>query len=334
MKLFVSVPENSDVKKTFLTEDAKRYLEERCEVIYSPLDRQLSSEEISLYAKDADVIMTGWGHVTLDMSALKDTSVKLIAHIGGSIGNLVKPDVFAQGIRVISGNNLYADSVAEGVLAYIFTALRKIPDYVNLCREGGWHFGGDYTEWLFDQCVGIIGMGAISKRVMKLMKPFGVSFKIYSGYPIDAGFLKENNACQASLEEIFSSCKIISLHSAMNERTKGMIGKEHFEQMQNGALFVNTARGKIVREEEMIECLKKKPIRAILDVYCQEPMELDNELRKLPNVYCIPHMAGPTIDRRAAVVKALADNIVKFEKREEMDLEISPEYAQRMTVVL
>ena len=175
-------------------------------------------------------------------------------------------------------------------------------------------------------------MGAISKRVIKMLQIFNVKVKAYSGYPIDEQFLKENNACQASLEEIFSTCKVVSLHSSMNERTRGMIGKEYFDMLQNGALFLNTARGPIVREDEMIEALKENRFWAMLDVYCEEPLAADNELRTLPNVYCMPHKCGPTEDRCPAVTRALADNICKFERGEEMELEILSEYAARMTV--
>ena len=332
MKVFVSIPQNSVVMNTFLPEEVKKYLEDRFEVIYSPLGRQLKQNEISVYAGDAEVILTGWGHCMLDSNALENTSIKLLAHTGGSVGNVVNEETYASGVRVISGNNVYADSVAEGVLAYMFMALRRLPDYVTICREGGWHKAKDCWEGLYDQTVGIIGMGAISKRVIKLLKPFGVRLKLYSGYPIDREYLKENNAVQASIEEIFSTCKIVSLHSAMNERTRGMIGKEHFDLMQDGAIFLNTARGAIIREEEMIEALREKRFLAVLDVFCKEPLEEDSALRKLENVYCIPHMAGPTIDRRPVVTKRLVDDMVRFMNNEHMELEIVGEYAKRMTV--
>lgn len=332
MKLFVSIPYNTDVMQTFVDDSVKKYLEERFEVSYSTLDRQLKPEEIAQYAGDADVIMTGWGHPMITGKELENTKIKLIVHTGGSVGSLVDETVYESGVKVISGNNMYADSVAEGVLAYMFTALRQIPDFVNRVREGGWYLDTDYTEGILDQTIGIIGMGAISTRVIRLLKPFGVTLKIYSGYPIDPLFLEENNAVQTSLVDIFSTCKIVSLHSAMNEKHRGMIGKTHFDLLQDGAIFLNTARGRIVKEEEMIEALKENRFRAVLDVYYQEPLELDNELRKLPNVYCLPHMAGPTKDRRPIITKRLADNIVLFAQGKEMTLEISREYAKRMTV--
>lgn len=334
MKIFVSIPKNSNVLNTFVSNDVKKYMEERFDVSYSPLDRHLMSDEIKTYAKDADVIMTGWGHCLLDGEALKNTSIKLIVHTGGSVGMLVNHETYEKGVRVISGNNLYADSVAEGVLAYMFTALRKIPDYVYAVQTGGWlpKDIGYNTEGLLDQTVGIIGMGAVSKRVIKLLKPFNVKLKLYSGYPIDEAYLSENNACQSSLEEIFSTCKIVSLHSALTNRTRGMIGKELFDLLQDNAIFINTARGAIVNENELIEALKEGRFRALLDVFCEEPLPKDNELRNLENVYCFPHKAGPTMDRRSVITKRLIDNVVSFANDKEMELEITSTYAARMTI--
>lgn len=332
MEVFVSVPADSEVMRTFLPESIRRYLEEKFQVRYLPLNRNPAPEEIPVYAGNAQVILTGWGHPTLDAEILEKTEIKLIAHTGGSVGSLVSCDVYDRGIRVISGNNLYADSVAEGVLAYMLTALRRIPDYVDSVRNGGWSGEQDYSEGLLNQTVGLAGVGAISLRLMKLLQPFHVELKVYSRYPVEKKILEKYGAKQVSLEEIFSTCKIVSLHSSMSESTRGMIGREHFALLQDGALFVNTARGGIVREEEMVEALKEKRFRAILDVYCQEPLSRDSLLRRLNNVYCMPHMAGPTKDRRPLIARQLVDNIVKFQAGEEMELEISREYAGRMTV--
>ena len=332
MKVFVSVPRNSRVMDRFFKEQTIEYLAECFEVVYSPLDRQLKAEEISKYAGDADVIMTGWTHPMIDGKALENTSIKLIAHTGGSVADYVNDDVYARGVKVISGNELYAESVAEGALAYMLAALRKIPDYTGEVRKGGWRLPGpDMSQGILDQTVGIIGVGAIAKNLIKMLQPFRVKLKLYSGYPIDEAFLKENNAVQASLEEIFKTCRIVSLHSALNDRTRGMIGKEHFDLLQDGAVFVNTARGAIIREDEMIEALKEKRFMAVLDVFCKEPLEEDSPLRTMENVYCMPHMGGPTADRTPMITMRLADDIVRFFKGEPLQYEISNEYAKRMT---
>ncbi len=329
MKLFVAYPYRKD--QTFLTEKAKSYLRERFDVVFSEHERNLTGEEIAAEAADCDAIITGWAQSAIDYEMIKDTKIKVIAHLGGSVGGLVGKGLFENGIHVLSGNEIYAQSVAEGTIAYMLCGLRRIPTYLDHVRNGGWHGDGFYTEGLLDQSVGIIGLGAIARYLIPMLHMFNVSIKIYSGHTIDPAYLKEHNAEQVSLEEIFRTCKVVSLHSAHTPATEGMITKRYFDMLMDGALFINTARGPIVNEEEMIEALKENRFNAVLDVYCREPLDDDSLLRTLPNVYSVPHMGGPTLDRREVVCMRLADNILKLEKGEFAELEVSKSVAQRMT---
>ena len=332
MKLFVAIPTVVQAWNKFMTEEVRAYLEERFEVTYFPHARRLTAEDIALYAGDAEVMMTGWGHPMMGSKCLEGTSIKLIAHTGGSVADYVSQDVYEAGIKVISGNNLFAESVAEGTVGYMMLALRKMVDYVHDTREGNWRSEACApTEGLLDQTVGRVGMGAITKQLIPMLKPFRVKLKLYSGYPIDPEYLAQNNAVQASLDEIFSTCKIVSIHSALNERTSGMIGKEHFDLLQDGAVFINTARGAIIREDEMIEALQEKRFMAVLDVYAKEPPEVDTPLRQLKNVYCMPHVGGPTNDRAPIIAMRLADDIQRFAAGEPLQHEITGSYAKRMT---
>lgn len=332
MKLFVAIPTTVQAWNRFMTEEVRVYLEQRFEVSYFPHARRITPEDILQYAGDAEVMMTGWGHPVMDAALLKQTNLKLIAHTGGSVADYVSQDVYEAGIRVISGNDLFAESVAEGAVGYMMLALRRMIDYVKDTRNGNWRSEAcPSNAGLLDQTVGLVGMGAITKHLIPMLKPFRVKLKLYSGYPIDPAYLAQNNAVQASLEEIFSTCKIVSIHSALNERTRGLIGKEHFDLLQDGAVFVNTARGAIIREEEMIEALKEKRFMAVLDVYAKEPPELDSPLRSLENVYCMPHMGGPTYDRAPIIAMRLADDILRFGAGEPMQYEITGSYAKRMT---
>lgn len=329
MKLFVAYPCYEG--EEFLTKRAKAYLNERFEVVYSEYDRNLTGEEIKQIAGDFDAIMTGWGQEMIHYEDIKGTNIKIIAHLGGTVGTLVGDGIYENGIRVLSGNEIYAESVAEGTIAYMLSGLRRIPTYLDIVRNGGWRGDGFFSQGLLDQTVGIISLGAISRYLISMLHTFRAKIKIYSGHKIDEEYLKANNAEQVSLEEIFSTCKIVSLHSASTPKTKGMIGKEHFALLQDNALFINTARGPIVREDEMIEALKENRFSAVLDVFCNEPLEEDSLLRTLPNVYSIPHMGGPTLDRREIVTMRLADNILKLERGEVAELLVNEGAAKRMT---
>ena len=258
----------------------------------------------------------------------------MIAHVGGSVADYVDTSVYEKGVKVCSGNYYYAESVAEGTVAYIMSALRSIPSHVQNVRSGAWRDPAllDNAEGILDREIGIISCGAISKAVMQLLQPFRCKFKVFSNHPVDPEFLASVNAKQVSLEEVLKTCHIISLHASLNEKTRGSLGREHFEMMQEDAVFINTARGAIIREDEMIEVLKERPkMRAVLDVFCKEPMNPDNPLRTLPNVYCIPHMGGPTTDRRRYIGMAMAKELVRFVNGEPLEHEIAPDVASRMT---
>lgn len=332
-KVFVTIPDG-DVKNTFLPDSVKKLLEAEFSVTYNLTGRGITAEETAELAGDADAIITGWGSPYFNSEIIqKMPNLSLIAHTGGTVGNLVDLSVYDTDVTVLSGNRLYAESVAEGVLCYMMTALRRIPDYISLIRGGQkWRTEADVWEGLFDRTIGIVGLGTISRILIGYLQPFRVKIKIFSHYPIEKEFLGKYNCTEASLDEIFSSCDVVSIHSALNDTTRGMITKEHFEALKDGSLFLNTARGDIIDQKALIAELKKDRFRAVLDVYHTEPIEADSELRTLKNVYCIPHMAGPTLDRRPYITSSLIENMKRyFAGEKSLELEITRDLAKRMT---
>ena len=334
MKLLVTMPDGY-VKEKFLCENTRKLLEEKFEVIYNDLGRAYTKEELEELIDKVNIIITGWGTPTLIGSeALKaNTSLKMIAHTAGSVGDLLDDTVYEKGIAVVSGNRFFAQSVAEGTIAYIMSVLRNIPDEVyGMKKEGAWKKNGVLeSRGILGREIGIIGYGMISRHLMRMLKPFGVKIKIFSQFPMDMDFLDDVNAEPASVEEIFSTCSIVSLHSSLNEKTIGMIKKEHFEMMQEDAVFINTARGAIVNQEEMIDVLSHKNIRAFLDVYAVEPLEADSPLRKMNNVYLMPHKAGPTTDMLTFIGGEVAKDVIRFADNKPLKCEIDRAYAARMT---
>lgn len=331
-RLFVTIP-NGKVKNTFLPEYICNYMEQWFEVEYNPYERELTQEELRAILKDYDVVLTGWGTQLLDKSVLKGNErLKLIVHTGGTVGNYVDEYVYRNNIRVYSGNIMYATSVAEGTIAYMLMALRRIPDYIGLMRTGGWKQQDSVYEGLLDRTVGIVGLGTISRILIRMLQIFDVKIKIFSHYEIEKEFLEKYNCEATSLEDIFATCDIVSVHSALNEDNRNLIQKNHFELLKDGALFINTSRGAVIDEAALIEELKKNRFRAVLDVYTEEPPAQNSILRKLENVYPMPHMAGPTIDRRPIISKALVDVASDFfEGKTESEFEITEEMVRRMT---
>ena len=334
MKVLVSIPAGA-TRDGFLDEGSIKLLEDNFEVVYNETGKNYNQQTLAEAIKDVDVLITGWGFAScIDGPLHNNTSLKMIAHTAGSVGDLVDSEAYDKGITIVSGNKLFAESVAEGTIAYMMAALRKIPTEVYGLKEGLWrHPEVPATKGLLDREIGIIGYGMISQNLMKMLQVFRCKFKIFSQFPMDEEFLKSVNATKVdTLEEIFSTCSIVSLHSALNEKTRNLIGKEHFDLLPEGALFVNTARGAIIRQKEMEQFLVERPdVTAILDVYTPEPPEADNVMRSLKNVYLMPHRGGPTNDRYPHIGRAVVEDIIHFAKGEPLKLEITREYASRMT---
>ena len=155
---------------------------------------------------------------------------------------------------------------------------------------------------------------------------------MFSHHELPPEWTEKYRCRRASLEEIFSTCDIVSVHSALNEANRGLIRREHLALLKENALFLNTARGDVIDEQALVEELGKRRFRAVLDVFHQEPLAPESELRLLPNVYAIPHMAGPTLDRRPMIISALMDEMVRFFDGEgPFALEIDRGQAARMT---
>ena len=124
---------------------------------------------------------------------------------------------------------------------------------------------------------------------------------------------------------------MISLHSALNQETRNSITRDLLRRIRPGALLVNTARAGIGVEEDLMEELRTGRFYAILDVYHQEPLPEDSQLRRMPNVLLFPHMAGPTFDMREKVTLRLAADIKAILEGRPYQDGIPYEYAMRMT---
>ena len=328
MKIFVSMPQGY-TRDTFLSLQVRERLSELAEVSYNDKGRHLTPDEFAECVKDKDVVITGWGQKTIVPENLG--SLKLIVHTGGAVGGIVDLRVFDTDVKVISGNRYYAESVVEGVIGYMLFELRKLDYFSSELKKGVWlEDEKAYTEGLFDQSVGIISVGEISRLLMKFLKQFRVKMKVYSTSR-DEELAKEIGFDYADLEEIFSTCKIVSVHTAKNPQTYHMINKKHFEMMRDDGIFINTSRGDVIDEDALIDELKKGRFRALLDVYKTEPLPADSPLLKLDNVSVFPHQAGPTIDRRAVITNYLIDDIKTFFDGKGVLNEIEKDVAARMT---
>lgn len=331
MKILVTMPVG-EVRESFLPLQVRERLESVAEVEYNAMERNFTPEELKERLRGKDIALTGWGTGLFDETVLEgNDTLRLIAHTGGSVTPVMSDEAYERGIRVISGNEMYAESVAESVIAYALASLRRIPEFIDRTRSGDWYHAGEMWEGLLDQTVGIIGFGMTSRHLFRMGKAFRLKFKVLEKPYLTSEVQQEYGFTTASLEEIFRTCKIVSLHCGMTKSYYHLVNRRLLEMMPDGALLINTARGPVIDEQALVAELKRGRIKAVLDVYEQEPLPTDSELRSLPNVYSIPHMGGPTFDRRWMIAMALIDDIERLERGEALHMEITREYASHMS---
>ena len=333
MKSFVTLPKNS-VFPTFFTDENIALAESLGEVIWNDKEVQLTCGEIAESIGDSDIYVTGWGSPRLDARILEYApKLKLLVHLCGTVVPLVSDEMWERGVRVISGNDFFAESVAEGTIGYMLTALRDIPKYsTRLKNEKKWKTSADTNRGLLGKSVGIVSYGAIARHLVRMLQPFRVNIKIYDIKPLPEADKEKYRLTEASLEEIFSTCDIVTVHTPLNDQTYHLIGEDLLALLPEDVLFVNTSRGAIVDQAALERQLAFGRFRALLDVYEKEPLPAESGLYALDNVILMPHMGGPTVDLRRDITKALLSEAYEFlENGAPLPHEISRASAEMMS---
>ena len=225
-----------------------------------------------------------------------------------------------QGVAVYNVPKYSSRSVAELTIGLTLAVLREITYGNHIIRNDGWSYKPG-TE-LSGKTVGIMGTGEIGVAAAKLFKAFGCELIGWSRSENDA-FKTLGGKYSADKQTFFASADVISVHLPLNDETAGIITEKEFTAMKESAIFVNTARGAIVNEPDLIAALEQKKIAgAGLDVFVQEPVNSDNKLLKMDNVVLTPHIAYKTkeaLNRRMEVTVSNISDFLKGKKNNRVD---------------
>ena len=330
MTILVAMPKD-EIFFTFFDEERVAALEALGEVTWNETRRQFTHDELCEQIRGKEICVTGWGAPQFDADVMHCADrLRLLAHTGGSVSALVSQELYDRGVRVVSGNDVFAESVAEGVIAYALAALRKIP-YISAQLAAGVWCPISGNRGLLGRSFGIVGYGMIARHLVEMLEPFRCRVKVFSRH-ISHEELESRRMEQAGLEEIFRTCDIVSIHTGLTDENYHLVTEEMLRSMKPGALLINTARGAIIDEPALCRVLADRPdLFAALDVYETEPLPAGHPLQTLPNVQLMPHQAGPTVDRRLSVTRGLTEDIRRFLAREPMNCEISASYAKKMS---
>jgi phosphoglycerate dehydrogenase-like enzyme len=244
---------------------------------------------------DVEIVFSSWGCPRFDEELLESLpSLKALFYAAGSVRGFITDAFWNHNILVTSAYRMNAIPVAEFTVATITLCLKRFWNYASALQSG--QQGDDHGSIpgvYHGSKVGIISLGAIGQLVCEKLKSLDVDVIAYDPFASDTMF----EACGAekseTLDSIFASCDVVSLHTPWLPSTENMITGDHLRSMREGTTFINTSRGMVVDEPAMIEVLKERPdITAILDVIRDEANRLTSPLNELPNANLTPHIAG------------------------------------------
>lgn len=321
MKALISI--SNDLKETFFPYENIKLAESLGDVIWYDGKNDHTGEELKRLIADRDTYITCWGSPCLDKELLDSAPcLKLLTHLGSTVAPVTCREVWERGIRVISGFEYFSESTAEGAIAYMLAALRKIPFYTDrLKRDRIWSMPDDRTDGLIYKTVGVVSYGGVGRHVVRKLSCFNVRIKVYDIVDIPDEDKIKYGIEQCGLEELFSSCDIISVHTPYNDKTHHLIDDRLLSMIKKGALLVNTARGGIIDQAAMTRHLERGDFNAALDVYEREPIDMNDPLLSLENVLMLPHQGGVTTNLRSVLTGELL-----AESRNYVDFGVEPKH--------
>ncbi|NPV07319.1 MAG: hydroxyacid dehydrogenase [Anaerolineae bacterium] len=315
-----------------LSERARSILESLGQVIWNETDENLNAEQLAELLPGAEAVVTSWGSPAFSPELLQAAhSLRIVGHAAGSVKHLMPKEGYDRGIVVLSAAPVIADSVAEYTLWAMLSAQRDLYKYEHRMKvERGWRRPEDgWGHELYFKRVGIIAASMVGRKVMRLLGPWDCDLVVYDPYLSEEG-AAQLGARKVGLEELMSTADIVSVHAPTTPETEKMLRAEHFRSMKDGALIVNNARAWVLDEEALIEELKTGRIRAVLDVFGQEPLPADSPLRDLPNVFLTPHMAGASEESRGRLVEAIAKDMARYFAGEQPEMAVTWQRLQIM----
>ena len=280
------------------------------------------------------VIFSSWGMPALTEAQIEAhfPNLEAVYYAAGTVQYFARP-FLKRGVRVFSAWAANGVPVVEFTVAQIVLAGKGYFQSLRRYRERDRKAAFAYTMSLpcnYNIRVGILGAGVIGREVMARLKAYQYEVLAYDPYVSDE-VLSSLGAKRASLEEIFSTCQIISNHVANLPATVGMIDGKLLHSMLPNAAFINTGRGAQVVESELIAALKECPDRtALLDVSWPEPPEEGSDFYTLPNVFLTPHIAGSQNNEWARMALYMVEEFERTEDHLPVRYEVTEKMLETM----
>lgn len=298
-------------------ESVEQVMSEHFELRINRENRGMTEDELGEALAWADVVCpTVTDVITADLLGAKAVKTKLLANFGVGFNHIDTAAAAQAGIAVTNTPGVLTDATAEIALTLLLNSARRAGEGERLVRAGewtGWHPTHMLSTQVTGKSLGIIGLGRIGLAFAR-QAHFGLGMEIlYSGRRSESARVLDGlPARYCELEELLEQSDFVSLHCPATPQTRHLINRETLALMKPEAHLINTARGDIVNEADLVHALSNGVIAgAGLDVYEAEP-QLASGLKELTNVVLLPHMGSGTSQTRIAMGQCALANIRAF----------------------
>lgn len=256
-------------------------------VTWLPVVERLEEADLLPVISEYQGIVCGDDRITSKViDAAKN--LKAIVKWGTGIDSIDKEYAESKGIKVFRTTNAFSEPVADSALALMLNEVRNITRNDKVVKEGKWDKPQGYM--LAEKVIGIIGFGDVGRAVAKRLMAFGPKVLVNDIKILPDDLLKSFNVTHVSKEQIFKECDVITLHCDLNPTSLHILNKDAFAQMKKKPYIINTARGPLIKEEDLVAALRSGQISGVgIDVFECEPLPKDNPLRKIENVTASCH---------------------------------------------
>ncbi|MEH7413805.1 hydroxyacid dehydrogenase [Neobacillus drentensis] len=321
------------------------YLLDHFELIYGSACKEIN-KQVHIFAEpqtkqsikrnpeilsNVEVIFSGWGCPKLDQTFLEYApNLQAVFYGAGSIKGIVSEEFWKRNIVISSAYEANAIPVVEYTLSQILFSLKRGWFYVNEVKKNACYPVKEQVPGVYGSTVGLVSLGMIGRKVAEMLKQFDCKVVAYDPYLSEQEAIALNvELC--SLEDVFKRADVVSLHTPWIKETEGLITGQHIISMKRNATLINTSRGAVVREQEMIEVLHlRSDIYAILDVTYPEPPLKDSHLYTLENVILTPHIAGSQSDECKRLGKYMAQELGRYLQGQPLKWRITKEKSLTM----
>jgi phosphoglycerate dehydrogenase-like enzyme len=281
----------------------------------SPALTDFTSPDADQILADTEVLITGWGCPMIDADVLsRAPQLRAVIHAAGTVKGRVTPACWERGVQVSTAASANAEPVAEFTLAMLLLAGKAVLPIAReyATRRGPVNLGREFPAiGNYQRRIGLVGASRVGRRVIELLRPF--AFDVWVSDPfLNPAQAQSLGVTLAALDQLLSTCTIISLHAPSLPSTRHLIDRRRLSLLPDGAVLINTARGALIDQDALTDELVSGRLSAILDTTEPEITAPDSPLYTLPNVLLTPHLAGASGNELARLGQSALAELARY----------------------